>query len=158
MNKYFIILSFVVFVAWSGFMYYEGCSKEKVVCVKEDAQHDLYQSNIIRDAQNGVINTIGQQQTITQEIEHAYELKQNSIDSIYSANLNSLQSASVAASNSLPAIACSASRTDAPASRPFHTTVFGLSPKECDENTEQLYGLRDWVRAQQAIKQPGMVK
>ena len=143
----------LAFVAWSGFMYYEGGSKETAVCKAADGVHDLAQANQTVTAEKGVIATVGQQQTVTSGVSNAYEAKKSDIDSQYAAALG-VQPAVLATGNSVGAVSNPASRPDATASRPFRSKVYGLSGHECDDNTAKLYGLQDWVRGQMAIKVP----
>jgi len=153
-NKYFAIGGLIAFVLWSGFMYYEGLGKEDAVCGQNDAKHDLAQAGVTVAAEKAVIDTVAKQQTATQGIDHAYEKNKSLIDSQYAPGNHGVWDASIAASNSMSSTAPSTSRPHATTTRSFRTVVFKLNPEECDDNTEQLYGLQDWVRAQAAIKQP----
>lgn len=154
MNKYFAIASLIAFVAWSGFMYYEGYSKESAVCKYETDKHDLAQTRVTVAAQKAVLKAVAQQQTITQGIDHEYQTKRNDIDSQYASAPSVLQSSeAVTARHNLPTAGNATSRPPAAAQRPLHTKVFKLNAQECDENTEQLYGLQQWIRGQQSIKQ-----
>lgn len=155
MNKYWAIAMLVSFVVWSGFMYYEGASKERALCKQADEKHDLAQASVTIAAEKGVIATIGQQQTITQEVDNAYQIKKSSIDSQYIAGVFGLQQRSpTAVSNNMPVSTAASIRPNATAARPLLSKIFKLNAQECDENTEQLYGLQAWVKGQLAIKQP----
>lgn len=140
----------IAFIAWSGFMYYEGTSKETAVCKGADAQHDLAQANVTVNAEKGVIATIGKQQTVTQGVDYAFQAKTRDIDSLY-ADAIGLRSTPTPASGGMSAIPSAASKPHAAAPRPFRTRVFKLTAQECDENTEQLYGLQEWVKGQQGL-------
>ena len=144
----------IAFVAWSGFMYYEGHSKEAAVCGQADARHDLAQAAVTVAAEKGVIATVGQQQTVTQGVDNAYQAKKADINNQYAAGADSVQPAGAATGTDICAVPNATGRPNAAASRPFVTKVFKLNPQECDENTEQLYGLQEWVRGQQKVKQP----
>lgn len=149
MNKYFAIGSLIAFVVWSGFMYYEGGSKQIALCAKAEEKQTIAQQAITVAAQKSVIATVTAQQTITQGVDHDYEAKESLIDNKYAAG-GSVQPTSPA-SCGVPAHGNPTGRPHA-ATAPSQsvTAVFRLSAKECDENTEQLYGLQDWVRQQRA--------
>lgn len=151
MNKYWAIALLVSFVAWSGFMYYEGGGKERALCSAADAKQDMAQAGVTIKAAKGVVATVGKQQDVTKGVDNAYQLKKSVIDNQYAGD-DSLRAARAPASNYMPPAACAAGRPHAAATRSFRTKVFKLSPQECDENTEQLYGLQDWVKGQLAIK------
>lgn len=142
----------IAFLAWSGFMYHEGSSKESAVCGKEDAQHDLAQAAVTVAAEKSVIATVSQQQTVTQGASNAYESQKSNIDSLYVAGVVSLQPTMPATRNGIGTIPGATCRPDAAAARPLRTKVYKLSAQECDDNTAQLYGLQEWVKGQQAIK------
>lgn len=144
----------LAFVAWSGFMYYEGSSKETAVCGQADAKHDLAQANVTVAAEKGVIATVGEQQTVTQGVDYAYQAKKSDIDNQYLAGLDSVRAAGTSTGTDICAVSGPTGRPHAAASRPFITKVYKLNPQECDENTEQLYGLQAWVKGEQAVKQP----
>lgn len=153
MNGYVAIGLLAAFVGWSGFMYHEGLSKESAVCGQADAKHDLAQSVATIAAEKGVITTIGQQQTVTQGVDNAYQTKKSDIDNQYAAAI-SMRPEGAATGNGVSTPAGATCRSDAAASRSFHTKVFKLSAKECDDNTAQLYGLQEWVMGQGAIMEP----
>lgn len=152
MNQYWAIAALAAFIGWSGFMYHEGGSKESAVCAKvTEGKTIAEQSNTI-SAQNGVIATVAQQQAITQGVEHDYQAKKNAIDSRYIA-AGGMQSAGAnPARGDMPSPTYAACRPHGAPARPLVTRVFGLSAKECDDNTEQLYSLQNWVRKQQTVK------
>lgn len=153
MNKYFAIAGLVMFVIWSGFMYYEGRSKESAVCGQADAKHDLEQAAITAAAQKGVITTIEKQQTITKEVDNDYEIKKLDIDRQYANSFGGVWGQPAApASNRVPTTGAPTGRPNATTSRQFLTRIFKLNAKECDENTEHLYGLQAWVNGQQKVK------
>jgi len=152
MNQYWFAAILAAFLAWSGFMYYEGTSKEKAVCVGADAKHDLAQAGVTVAAENGVIATVGKQQSVTQGVDNAYNIQKSLIDSKYTSVGSVLNQSPVAACSSLPAPSIATGRPHATPARPFRTAFFRLSAQECDDNTEQLYGLQAWVKGQLAIK------
>lgn len=154
MSPYLAGVIGIVFIAWSGFMYYEGVHEETHVCGEANAKHDLTQAAITVAAEKGIITTVGDQQTVTQGVDNAYQAKKSDIDGQYAAIVNSMQPAGAATCGDIRALPNAAGRPHAAASRPFVTTVFKITPKECDENTEQLYGLQAWIKGQQAVKQP----
>ena len=149
-----VIAILVAFVAWSSLMYYEGYDKKTALCGKEDAQHDLAQAGVTVAAEKGVIGTIGEQQNVTQGVDNAYQAKKLYIDNQYAAGLIGMRGpASTPAGYSLPATGSAASRPNVTPTRSLLTKVYKLSAQECDENTQQLYGLQEWVRGQQTVKQ-----
>ena len=153
MNIYGVVALLVSFVAWSGFMYYEGGDKQKVVCSQADEKHDLAQTNNTVAAQSGVIDTVAKQQSTSQGVDNAYQTKKSLIDNQYAADFGGVLGQTPApAVNSLPAAGSTTCRPNAAPARPFRTAFFKLNAQECDDNTEQLYGLQDWVRKQQAVK------
>lgn len=156
MNKYLVLGLFIAFVAWSGFMYHEGTGKEKAVCGQADATHDLHQANATIGAQQAVSVAVAQQQTATQGASNDYEQKKAAIDNAYAQpdSVREQGQASVPRASNVRPVPYPTSRPDAATPRQFVTKAYKLSPLECDENTEQLYGLQAWVRAQQAIKTP----
>lgn len=146
----------IAFVAWSGFMYYEGGNKADVVCAKDSEKKDLKQASATIGAQKGVITTIGQQQAVSQGVDHDYQLKKDDIDYVYGNELKRLHDAPkpipTPTGAGLPAASPAASRFVAAATRPLRSKVYKLNSQECDQNTAQLYSLQDWVKKQLAIK------
>lgn len=155
MNIYWTLAALVTFVAWSTFMYIEGVSHEHAVCAAATEKQTIAQQGNTIAAQHGVIATVAQQQTVTQGVDHDYQAKQSLIDGRYASSGSVQPSNAGTACNSLPAAGSPPPRPHAAPARPLVTAVFGLSAKECDENTEQLYGLQAWIKGQQTIKQPG---
>lgn len=148
MNQWWIL----AFVAWSvglaGVGYNYGHDKSALTCA-----HGIEgQQQVTITAQKGVISTVGKQQAVTQEVDNAYQSKRNDIDSMYGPD--SVQPAPAPTGDSLPATGAAACRPTASTARPLHTKIYKLSAQECDENTAQLYGLQEWVRGQQAVRQP----
>ena len=145
----------LAFIAWSGFMYHEGASKETAVCGQADAKHDLAQAGVTVAAEKGVIATVAEQQTVTQGVDNAYQAKDHDIDNQYITGFVGVQHSTLP--GTIPDICAAgntAGRPHAAASRPFVTTVYKITPKECDQNTNKLYGLQAWVKGQQKVKQP----
>ena len=103
MNKYWAIALLVSFVAWSGFMYYEGYSKEAAVCAQADAKHDLAQADVTVAAQAGVIDQVKKDQTVTNEVSNDYEKNISAINADYDA-VSWVQRASTATGDGMPAL------------------------------------------------------
>lgn len=150
MNGYIAAGLALAFIAWSGFMYYEGISKETAVCGKADATHDLAQADVTIGAQKGVIGAVANQQSVTQGVSNAYEAKKSDIDSQYAAASGVRGGQAAVANAGAGAVPSTTGRPDAAAPRSFHTKIYKLNAQECDYNTAQLYGLQDWVRKQEA--------
>jgi len=154
MNLYWAGGILIAFVLWSGFMYYEGITKEYAVCSEDDAKHDLAQTNVTLAAEKAVVSTVVKQQTITQRVDSSYENTKSYIDSQYVADYVGVQSKIPTASNSLSPLSIAPIRPSGATTRQLRTKVFKLTAQQCDDNTEQLYALQDWVKDQQSIKQP----
>lgn len=155
MNGYGIAAILIGFVAWSGFMYYEGTSKEIAVCGKETEKTTVTQQTGTIAAQDGVISTIAAQQHVTQGVDDDYQHRKNNIDYVYNNVTARLQLPKPTISptgDSLPAPTSPTLRPNVAARRPFVSKVFRLNRKECDDNTAKLYSLQDWIKGQQAIK------
>ena len=152
MNLYWASGLLIAFVMWSGFMYVEGYNKKAALCGEANAQHEVAQDNVTIGAQKGVIATVGKQQTVTQEVDNAYQAKKGDIDNQYAGDAAGVQPVQPAAGSDKHASGSAASRPYAAPARPFITKIFKLNPKECDENTQQLISLQDWVNGQQVIK------
>lgn len=154
MNGYVALGIGIAFIAWSGFMYYEGTSKETAVCGQADAKHDLAQTDVTIKAKDGVIATVAKQQSATQGVDNAYEAKKSAIDSQYAADNSVRGGQKPIAGAGVRAVPNPSGRPHAAPARSLHTKVYKLSPQECDDNTNQLYGLQNWVKAQEAIPPP----
>lgn len=157
MNLWIIGGIITAFIAWSGFMYYEGSSREADACTKTTDKKELKQAGATITAQSAVIATIGKQQEVSQGVDHDYQLKKDDIDYTYAHVSERLQPGPIPNPRptiSLPAAGVTASRPAAATQRPFLTKVYKLTAKECDANTAQLLSLQAWVIRQLAIKTP----
>lgn len=157
MNGYVAAALGLAFIVWSGFIYYEGTSKESAECASADGKHDLAQAGVTITNQAAVAGTVAKQQTATQGVTNAYEAKKSDIDNQYAADGRLWPARQIAsAGDSGSTVPNTPVRSDATPARPLITKVYKLSAKECDDNTAQLYGLQDWIRAQQAVPTPGI--
>lgn len=159
MNGYLALGLLSAFIAWSGFMYYEGHSREADACAKAAQQKELVEAKVAEAAQKGVIATVAKQQNVTNGVDHDYQVRIADIDNDYADEFKRLASVQqpqrpAATNNNLSASAIAAVRPVIAASRPFRTKVYKLNAQECDANTAQLYGLQAWLKGQLAIKQP----
>lgn len=150
MNPYLGIVCLAAFIGWSGFMYYEGYSKESAVCARATQMQTIAQQSVTMAAEKRVIETVAHQQAITQGVEHDYQANKNAIDSQYAAPVSMQPIVPAAARSGLPAACHAPGRPHAASPRPLRTKVFKLSAQECDDNTAQLYGLQAWVKQQSA--------
>lgn len=147
MNQWWIL----AFVAWTvgvaGIGYNYGHDHAGLACAR-GVEH---QQQVTVTALRGVVANVQKQQTVTQEVDNAYQSKKSDIDSQYAAGASSVQPVS-ATGNDQHANSRPASGLNAAAPRPFITKIFKLNRQECDDNTQQLISLQDWVRGQQAVK------
>ena len=128
MNKYWTIALLVSFIAWSGFMYHEGLSKETALCGQADAKHDVAQQQVTIAAQQAVIAKIGQAETITKKEEQNYEKDSAIIDDSYGP---SLYPTTASTGGSLRPHAAAAPGTS-PASCARKSKVYKLTFEQCD--------------------------
>ena len=139
----------IAFLAWSGAMYYEGKTSETHICGEADAKHDLAQTQGTVAAQQHVIGTIQQQNSINEGISHAYQIGIFAIDDLYSTA--SVQPAPIATGNDLRTIPGTSTGT-----RPIvcaqTSRKYKLTPKQCDMEEEGYNQLWNAWNAQAALK------
>ncbi len=109
--------------------------------------HQEEQQQATIAAENAVIATIGKQQSITQEIDHAHHSGVDVIDNMYR-----VHTTTPATGYGMSPIPGSAGRSNAVTCQSSRTKYYRLTAQECDDNTAQLIDLQSWVRAQAAVK------
>lgn len=145
MNQYWIIALLLAFVGvgFAGYRY--GSDSAQVQCDKIEAA----QQQVTIAGQQHVITEVGKQQTITTGVSNAYHTGIASIDNLYATA--SVQPANPTGGDNNP-IPRPSGRANASSCRPSRSKYYKLNGQECDDNTEQLIDLQNWIKQQAALQ------